>query len=430
MTHSPLRILWGPYNHQVRDRWLQFSLRHTRNIHFGPFGADLIYRPDLGQADLFARADAVKPDLVIVLDPHLRLIGPELLTAPCPLVVCAGKYPFDAEQWGLFDGLIPLEWRPDESIQRHMPVAPPLTDWMPSPSESFRYPKPRVHPLVCLADHVSSELWRALEKLDTPVLYLNAQERLEQHRLCSQSQVVLIPDNQPAAAVFEAWHAGARLLLSENMAAALEPLLQKGRDFICFDPDNLDTAFAQALQLPGHPLAFPWQHTLPKALQTLWPDLQARCQQRLQNTPRVELLHSMWSMSPVQFEALPWFNTDQPWLKAALEPNSPAPTALPQTAAAQLCVARRLLHQGETGTARAQLEPLLNQSPPPHGEAFPMPRGRNTAGITPRFGAWPCSAHGWRRSPRIFQPLSTTPPLRRPSTPAWPNASRVIPTLF
>ncbi|MGV3524138.1 MAG: glycosyltransferase [Candidatus Sericytochromatia bacterium] len=349
-----MRILWGPFDHQDRDRWLVSGLGHNSARSFGPFGADVIYRPDQG-GSLLPEIAAFAPDLILVLDPHLRLIGPDLLVAPCPLVACSGFYAFSAEQWGLFDGLLPVGWQAHATLHKHLPVSESLSDWRPA-QDGLPEPQPCIYPLLCLGEHVSPALWQALEALPQPVAYLNSPHALIQQQLCAQSEVVLIPEHGPLNLALEAWAAGARLLVSEQIGAALQALLTPERDFVCFRVESLPADLRRAQALRPQAPAFAWQATLHQRLMARWPEIQTRSQQRQARPPQRALLRSLWAMAPVQIQALPLLQS-----------------ATPHSLGKQLATARDLLAAGEPRAAEAQLRPLLTQAAPADDEAFPLP---------------------------------------------------------
>ncbi|MGV3524139.1 MAG: glycosyltransferase family 4 protein [Candidatus Sericytochromatia bacterium] len=367
MTDLPSRILWGPYNHQIRDWWIQSNLHFATAKRFGPVGSPLPYRPEQPQS-FREQVDAFAPDMVLLLDPHLRWIGPELLHINCPLVVCGSIYPFSAEQWKLFDGLVPIEWQPNAELAAQLPVSAPLTDWTPA-TGVYRYAKPRIHPLLCLSDDVSPALWQALEVLAQPVLYMHNADAKDGHRICSQSQVVLIPPGQPAESIFEAWTAGAKLLLADEIAVHVRGLLREGVDFVRYRPETLAADWERARQLADSgPFCPGFTSPLQTALREIWPAVQARSQQR----PRAGAglmaaqaqLRGMWSIAPVQHEALPLLKTDFPWLQAALEPGTGPPSQAPSDPGTQLAAARYWLSAGEPEKARAAVMPLLSVSVP------------------------------------------------------------------
>lgn len=231
-----MKILWGPYNHSRLDLLCQEQLQAHELYSFGPHGADLICPCEATPAQaerLKQLLEDWQPDLILVLEPFLRLLSPLLWQAQSPILAISSWQHVPPKSWSLFDGVITL-WHPAQlSLQQ------PHRQWFPLKwQDPLPFNASRLYPLTCVGSALSTEWFQVLEALDPQPQYLQGLSQAQRFTFLKRSQAVFIPSPLPSLDHFDILAAGCALLYPET-AEAVTALLPDHPLIRPCSPENL-----------------------------------------------------------------------------------------------------------------------------------------------------------------------------------------------
>jgi len=285
-----MKILWGPYNHEKLDILIQEQLIEHELKSFGPNGADELMGLD---DSIDQKIELWQPDLILLVEPLLRLFPPKLLKADAPIMSVSSLLPMQAEFFDLFNAWIYLWNQPEtldcSSIETWLPIKLPKV---------FSATHEKIYSLACTQNHIISEPWReALNALDCVFLQDLLPESFRES--LQRSRVVFVPDQLISFIHFEVLAAGAYLFYPADASSVACHFSQEPRAIAC-TPDDFQDKLDYVYSLSEEPIDK--IHALIPGLDELLVRLLRKKMERCLPPNLQAYLFQTWSRGPLQEE--------------------------------------------------------------------------------------------------------------------------------